>query len=68
MEFTSKPAVPMETILPKSTPETRALASAMLAFDPNKRISAGDALEHPYFSQVTPTPPELLPKVVKQSS
>jgi len=69
MEFTPKPAVPMEQILPTSTKETRDLLKLMLQLDPNKRPSAQEALQHPFFvgpSAIMPTLPQNLPKVQKK--
>ena len=69
MEFSPKPAVPFEQILPGASEETRALAKGMLYLDPNKRLTAGEALAHPYFTSEhapRPTPPALLPRVSKK--
>ena len=69
MEFTPKPAVPMEQILPNSSKETRDLLKQMLQLDPNKRPTASQALEHAYFTGENaprPTPPYALPKVTKK--
>ena len=42
--------------------DTRDLLSKMLIFDPSKRLTATEALEHPYFSShPPPTPPHKLP-------
>ncbi|KAG6837825.1 hypothetical protein H0H93_016193 [Arthromyces matolae] len=44
-----KPRVPFSTLFPYANPLATDLLSQMLCFDPAKRISCEDALNHPYF-------------------
>lgn len=37
------------------------LLSKMLTYDPKKRITAQEALEHPYFTDVPPIHPSMMP-------
>ncbi|RKP14223.1 Pkinase-domain-containing protein [Piptocephalis cylindrospora] len=49
-----------------ASPAALDVLSSMLRFDPNKRISARDALHHDYFKEYPrPTPPARLPKQTK---
>jgi serine/threonine protein kinase len=69
MEFSPKPAVPVEQLLPNSSEETRSLFRGLTHLDPNKRLTAAQALEHPYFtarSAPKPTAPDQLPRVSKK--
>jgi len=43
-------------ILPEIEPEARDLLQKMLHFDPKKRITASQALAHPYFADQGPEP------------
>lgn len=45
----SRPRVPLEELLPPSTPpDALDLISRLLVFNPDKRLTADEALEHPY--------------------
>lgn len=47
-----KPKVPLSSIYPRATPQCLDLLEKMLVFDPRKRITIAEALEHPYLSLV----------------
>jgi len=51
------PKMPFQQVLPKASPQAVDLLERLLKFDPAERISAAEALSHPYFTSVTtPTP------------
>ncbi|KCV68294.1 CMGC/CDK protein kinase [Fonticula alba] len=51
-------------VTPLVTEETIALLSALLTYDPAKRLTARDALNHPYFSEDPPAiSPSLFPRL-----
>ncbi|KAJ2919284.1 hypothetical protein MD484_g1074, partial [Candolleomyces efflorescens] len=54
-QFPNYPRMPFHQVLPKASPQALDLLDKLLKFDPAERISAADALAHPYFSSV-PTP------------
>ncbi|KAG8988714.1 negative regulator of the PHO system [Tulasnella sp. 427] len=41
--------VPLQNMLPKASPQAIDLLERLLQFDPQKRLSAAEALRHPYF-------------------
>lgn len=45
-----KPRVPFQQMFPQANPQALDLLGKLLAFDPAKRISCEEALEHPYLS------------------
>ncbi|PSN47632.1 Cyclin-dependent kinase 6 [Blattella germanica] len=47
--FNRYPPVPLDSLLREICEQGQALLQCMLRFDPNDRISAADALLHPYF-------------------
>jgi len=48
--------MPFQQVLPKASPQAIDLLEHLLKFDPAERISAAEALQHPYFSTALPTP------------
>mmetsp|Transcript_11591 Transcript_11591/g.35426 ORF Transcript_11591/g.35426 Transcript_11591/m.35426 type:complete len:411 (+) Transcript_11591:145-1377(+) len=62
MPFTKQATVPLAAQFRAASPEAVDLLSALIAFYPPSRLSAEDALKHPFFSTgAPPTPPALLP-------
>ncbi|KAJ3311529.1 TFIIH complex serine/threonine-protein kinase subunit kin28, partial [Gonapodya sp. JEL0774] len=56
--------MPLREIFKSASSEALDLLSKMLLYDPLKRISAKEALEHPFFlTEPRPTPPAMLPKL-----
>eukprot|EP00735_Rhodelphis_limneticus_P014482 TRINITY_DN8513_c0_g1::TRINITY_DN8513_c0_g1_i1::g.3376::m.3376 TRINITY_DN8513_c0_g1::TRINITY_DN8513_c0_g1_i1::g.3376 ORF type:complete len:373 (-),score=46.77,sp/Q54QB1/ERK2_DICDI/62.05/3e-152,Pkinase/PF00069.20/1.5e-73,Pkinase_Tyr/PF07714.12/2.5e-32,Kinase-like/PF14531.1/8e+02,Kinase-like/PF14531.1/0.0021,APH/PF01636.18/28,APH/PF01636.18/0.41 TRINITY_DN8513_c0_g1_i1:142-1260(-) len=43
--------VPLEVMFPNASPEARDLLSKLLVFNPNKRLTAVQSLNHPYVAQ-----------------
>ncbi|KAJ7630479.1 kinase-like domain-containing protein [Roridomyces roridus] len=54
--FPRCPKVDWAQVLPKASPAALDLLERLLKFDPAERISALDALSHPYFTEVTDAP------------
>lgn len=48
--FTPRPPRLWESLVPGICSQGKDLLSKLLVFNPNGRLSAGDALKHPYFS------------------
>jgi renal tumor antigen len=49
LSFKELPGSGIEKLLPKESPECVDLLKRMLCYDPDKRISTQEALQHPYF-------------------
>ncbi|KAJ9473291.1 Extracellular signal-regulated kinase 1 [Diplonema papillatum] len=47
-----KPPIPMQTLIPSASVQALDLIEKMLAFNPVKRITAAEALAHPYLAQL----------------
>lgn len=63
IEFPSREGRPLESLFPGVESEAIDLLGRMVSFDPRRRISASDALEHSYFKvNPAPTEPDKLPK------
>ncbi|KAF9458761.1 kinase-like domain-containing protein [Collybia nuda] len=50
------PPMPLQQVLPKASPLAIDLLEKLLKFDPQERLSAHDALSHPYFSSTAAAP------------
>ena len=64
IEYTEYQKTPLKRIFTAAPNSALDLLSQMLHFDPNKRITAKQALEHVYFSEMPhPTVPDKLPRI-----
>lgn len=67
LQFTEAKPVPLKQLFPTAGADALDLLARMMALDPAKRISATEALAHPYFSNSPlPTPPPRLPRPIKR--
>ena len=63
VEFSHCPCPPLRQLFVTAPPDALDLLQKLMAFDPNRRLSAEDALKHPYFStQPLATPFPNLPR------
>ncbi|KAJ1928350.1 TFIIH complex serine/threonine-protein kinase subunit kin28 [Tieghemiomyces parasiticus] len=63
LKFNQYPKTSLQTLFTATTPDSLDLMEKMLIYNPVKRISALEALNHPYFQNMPrPTPPARLPK------
>ncbi|GJE87877.1 serine/threonine-protein kinase [Phanerochaete sordida] len=56
-QYPRYPKIPFSQVLPKASPQAIDLLERLLQFDPAKRISAAEALQHPYFTSGQPPYP-----------
>ncbi|KAJ7852281.1 kinase-like domain-containing protein [Mycena leptocephala] len=56
-DYPPLPKINLAQVLPKASPAALDLLERLLKFDPSERISAADALSHPYFTTETSTNP-----------
>lgn len=67
--FAVQPKPPLKSIFTAASEDALDLLERMLTFDPNKRITARQALQHEYFKAAPrPTEPEKLPRPLKAAS
>jgi len=52
LKMQEKAAIPWSKIFHKASPEALDMLDQLLQFSPDKRVSASDALQHPYFASL----------------
>eukprot|EP00824_Muranothrix_gubernata_P005732 TRINITY_DN17512_c0_g1_i1.p3 TRINITY_DN17512_c0_g1~~TRINITY_DN17512_c0_g1_i1.p3 ORF type:complete len:144 (-),score=22.65 TRINITY_DN17512_c0_g1_i1:4-378(-) len=63
LPFAPSPGTPLKQLFTAAGNDALDLLEKLWTFDPNRRISAVDALAHPYFTNdPAPTPPSQLPR------
>ena len=63
------PAVPLEAAFPAASPACLDLLRGLVALDPEKRLSAADALAHPWFAEEpAPLAPAELPRPARRGA
>ncbi|KAF8926554.1 TFIIH complex serine/threonine-protein kinase subunit kin28 [Dissophora ornata] len=68
MQFKQYPKTPLKLLFTAAPQDTLELLESMLIYDPSRRISAREALLHPYFyNKPRPTPLENLPKHIRDT-
>ncbi|CAE6409239.1 unnamed protein product [Rhizoctonia solani] len=55
-QYPRYPKVPWQQVVPKASPQAIDLLERLLQFDPTKRITAQEALSHPYFATPSAVP------------
>ncbi|KAJ7075116.1 kinase-like domain-containing protein [Mycena belliarum] len=63
-DFPPMPKANLAQVIPKASPLALDLLERLLKFDPSERLSAADALSHPYFTETAntaPNPPGSMP-------
>ncbi|DBA00606.1 TPA: hypothetical protein N0F65_007735 [Lagenidium giganteum] len=62
IEFTPNPAPPLSSIFSAASEDALDLLSKLLKYNPSERLTASEALKHPYFTNApAPTPVSKLP-------
>lgn len=56
--FPRTPKIPFGTLYPKIAPLAIDLLEKLLQFDPSRRLSCDEALQHPYFTSSQPDAPQ----------
>ncbi|KAG0232230.1 kinase-like domain-containing protein [Mortierella sp. GBAus27b] len=68
IQFKQYPRTPLRLLFTAASADTLELLESMVIYDPNRRISAREALLHPYFyNKPRPTPLENLPKHIRET-
>ena len=66
--FRSSPAKDWKDVVPEMDPQAQDLVQKLLCFNPNQRLTASDALLHPYFSDYGFAPLSFSPSASSTSS